>query len=76
LVTSLIFHHHHYYYHHYHYWRNDMAWMKCTNCGYVQNYAGRRNLTYTCTNCKRSDIDQHEAAGVYQKVKRKEVKQE
>jgi predicted Zn-ribbon and HTH transcriptional regulator len=51
-----------------------MTLMKCTNCGYVQNYAGRRNLTYTCTNCKRSDIDQHEAASAYQKVKRKEAK--
>jgi predicted Zn-ribbon and HTH transcriptional regulator len=52
-----------------------MTLMKCTNCGYVQDYAGRRNLTYTCTNCKRSDIDQREAASAYQKEKRKEAKQ-
>jgi|GEM_PF-4678515 predicted Zn-ribbon and HTH transcriptional regulator len=65
---------HHHYYHHY--WQNEMTLMKCTNCGYVQNYAGRRNLTYTCTNCKRSDIDQREAASAFLKVKRKEAKKE
>jgi hypothetical protein len=29
-----------------------------------------------CTNCKRSDIDQHEAGSGYQEVKRKEAKEE
>src|SRR4030065_648265 len=46
----------------YHYWRNEMTWMKCTNCGYVQNYGGRPNLTYTCPNRKRSDTAQQHAA--------------
>jgi hypothetical protein len=53
-----------------------MALMKCTNRGYVQNNAGHRNLTYPSTNSRCSDIDQQEAASAYQKVKRKEAKQE
>ena len=50
--------------------------LKCINGGYVQSNADRHNLTYTWTNCKRSDIDQEEAVSAYQNVKRKEAKQE